>query len=136
MNKKKKGTGIDSEFKSKPGFSGNPIIISFKYMDKNYYSVKNIPQSDWDIFFDFLYNISNMTWGQMEQDKHHFISLDSLNAEAYRNFQLFAARYSDNLFSFRIDGKKRLYGLVYESVFYILWYDREHKICPSKLKHT
>jgi hypothetical protein len=36
----------------------------------------------------------------------------------------------------RFTGKQRLYGLLRENIFYVIWWDPLHEICPSKLKNT
>lgn len=36
----------------------------------------------------------------------------------------------------RIGAKKRLYGFVRDDAFEVLWWDPEHEVCPSTLKHT
>ncbi|WPW29276.1 hypothetical protein P6B95_19070 [Streptomyces atratus] len=33
-------------------------------------------------------------------------------------------------------GKQRLYGFLLGNVFHVLWWDPEHEVYPSKLKHT
>ncbi|WP_406731779.1 hypothetical protein [Streptomyces sp. NBC_01794] len=33
-------------------------------------------------------------------------------------------------------GKQRLYGFLVANVFHVLWWDPEHEVYPSKLKHT
>lgn len=36
----------------------------------------------------------------------------------------------------RVNGKYRIYGILREHIFYVLWIDREHEMYPSQLKHT
>lgn len=38
--------------------------------------------------------------------------------------------------AYRITAKERVWGLLVEDVFYLLWWDPEHEVCPSHLKHT
>jgi hypothetical protein len=42
----------------------------------------------------------------------------------------------DTLFSFRVTGATRVFGVVRREYLRVLWYDPDHKVCPSKLKHT
>jgi len=37
---------------------------------------------------------------------------------------------------FRLGGELRLYGFRYGNVFHVVWWDPEHVIWPSQLKHT
>lgn len=36
----------------------------------------------------------------------------------------------------RLQGEPRLYGFLHGHVFHIIWWDPEHQVWPSKLKHT
>ena len=31
----------------------------------------------------------------------------------------------------RIDEKKRIFGFRVDSVYYIIWFDRDHSVCPE-----
>jgi len=42
----------------------------------------------------------------------------------------------DALYSLRLSGKLRLWGVRDRSVLQLLWYDPEHQVCPSPLKNT
>ncbi len=80
---------------------------------------------------------STMTWGQIEQDRHrdHVVSMDSLIKEARdRLIELQLDDYP--LMRFRFDGLKRLYGIRTGRFFQVLWWDPQHKVCPSQKKHT
>lgn len=43
---------------------------------------------------------------------------------------------ADEIFSLRIDGPTRVFGVIDDLVFYLLWYDRNHEICPAPKKNT
>ncbi|NKZ71058.1 hypothetical protein GTA09_15285 [Rhodococcus hoagii] len=43
---------------------------------------------------------------------------------------------ADNICRLSLGGKPRLYGLRFEHVIALLWWDPEHEIWPSQLKHT
>jgi hypothetical protein len=40
----------------------------------------------------------------------------------------------DYLWAFRSDGTHRIWGILSDGVFYVLWNDPEHKICPVEKK--
>lgn len=40
------------------------------------------------------------------------------------------------LWELRLAGKPRVWGLRSGYVFYPVWWDPEHTVCPSKLRHT
>ncbi len=39
-------------------------------------------------------------------------------------------------YSLRLSGKKRMWGIKDNNIFWILWWDPFHEICPSFKKHT
>lgn len=80
---------------------------------------------------------STRTWGEIEHDRHrdHEICMDSLCKEARQRLQ--QLKLDDfPLFRFRFDGLKRLYGIRMGRFFQVLWWDPQHKVCPSQKKHT
>lgn len=42
----------------------------------------------------------------------------------------------DSLVRFRLDGTTRVYGARERNEFHFLWWDRDHEVWPSQLKHT
>lgn len=36
----------------------------------------------------------------------------------------------------RLTGRQRLYGFLAGAVFHVVWWDPDHKIWPSRLRHT
>ena len=80
-----------------------------------------------------------MTWGAIENEpkgrgrgsKNHEIEVSRIIPEAQeRLVELHKADY-DVLFSLRVSGKIRIWGIREGRVFQILWFDFEHEICPS-----
>jgi hypothetical protein len=42
----------------------------------------------------------------------------------------------DEMYSVRVTGKERIYTIRHGQVFHIIWFDKDHEICPSRKKHT
>ncbi|HUT99750.1 MAG TPA: hypothetical protein VM054_11845 [bacterium] len=42
----------------------------------------------------------------------------------------------DEIVRFRLSGEERIWGLLVEGVFNVIFWDPEHEVCPSELKHT
>jgi hypothetical protein len=91
---------------------------------------------------DFLCSIGNLTWseikGQMtggksgRHKKHHHHEFSSLCKEAQdRLAELKHDERFEDLFRFRLGGKKRLWGFLLGNVFYVLWWDSEHQVYPT-----
>ena len=83
-----------------------------------------------------LQQYETMTWGEIEGEGSHFINVDNCSQEARRRLREIELDDLEQLFSLRIGGRERIFGRRGGSVFYVLWWDPDHKISPSKMKHT
>jgi len=52
--------------------------------------------------------------------------------------RLEAMRLSDQtrIWALRTQGRPRLWGFLVDNVFHVVWWDPEHEVWPSQLKHT
>lgn len=68
---------------------------------------------------------------------NHFINAEKLPKKEKVAFEKrgFKDQF-DEVFSLRLSGEERLFGVVDLNKFYVLWYDAEHKFFPVKLKHA
>lgn len=86
-----------------------------------------------------LAHFESMTWGEISAAKkqHHYITWDALSPEGRAVLET-ACRDEERetLFSFRLSGTERVYGLRLEGVLSLLVWDPEHKVCLSELKNT
>jgi hypothetical protein len=62
--------------------------------------------------------------------------VDKLVPEARRRLIQLKLEDIDELLSLRLSGKQRVWGILSEGVAALLWWDPDHRICPSRLKHT
>lgn len=69
------------------------------------------------------------TGGKDRHKKHHSQSWDSLCAEAQTRW-VEIERDEDELFRFRAGGTGRVWGYRSGQVFFVVWWDPEHKIYP------
>lgn len=89
-----------------------------------------------------MISYESMTWNEIIRETHdksgkschHYITeLNSYTSEAQRKLKQYEKIYSiDRLFSLRIDNKRRLIGFLEKGIFYIFWYDQEHKSTRTK----
>lgn len=78
-----------------------------------------------------------MTWQQIEEGTgSHPIEMEDLCSDARKRLADLKQDDLDELFSLRISGKERVWGIREEHVLRILWWDPEHSVCPSEKKHT
>lgn len=86
-----------------------------------------------------LQSYEGMTWGEIQSSSggkthgtnSHFEKMSELCKEARKRAEELHI-YEDYIFSLRLDGKKRLFGLIEDGVFLVIWYDPNHEIYPSE----
>ena len=83
-----------------------------------------------------LRQIDGMAWSEVEGGNHHSISIADLSKEAQQRLRDISQDDVDELFSFRITGKKRVFSIRHNNIAKLLWWDPRHQVCPSKKKHT
>ena len=62
---------------------------------------------------------------------HKFIPSAHLCPAAQRRLLDLRLDEFDELFRFRLGNLERLWGVIHLDVFYPVWWDPEHKVCPS-----
>lgn len=84
-----------------------------------------------------LRNFETMTWNEIKRcGGNHSIELTSLSAEARARLEEIRHNDEDALFSFRLSGRERVWGIRREALLHLLWWDPKHEVCPSHRKHT
>ena len=66
----------------------------------------------------------------------HLIRLDRLIPKARKRLREIKEDDLDELMSFRISSKERVWCIQSENIMRILWWDPRHEVCPSQLKGT
>lgn len=91
---------------------------------------------------EFLTEMERLTWREVRAQiaggerrrgpKHKFIPRDHIVPEAQARLRELELDDFDELFRFRLAGPERLWGVLHGSprVFYPIWWDPDHKICP------
>jgi hypothetical protein len=82
-----------------------------------------------------LQNFETMTWSEIRNGSH-MVSVDDLIRPARKRLEELKLDDLDYLFSLRLAGKERVWGILEGNIFNILWWDPLHKICPAPKKHT
>lgn len=84
-----------------------------------------------------LTQFEGRTWGDIESDRrNHAVETASVGKAAQA--RLVEIRQDDvaSLFSLRLSGRERVWGIREGALFRLLWWDPEHSVYPSKKKHT
>ena len=90
--------------------------------------------------FPKLKEFEKLTWREIEDFKHgeknktnsHSIEVSKLCKEAQNRLKNLNMDDVDEIYSLRLEGKLRIFGLRELNCLKILWIDREHEVCPSK----
>ncbi len=106
------------------------------------WSIKNF--DFYEEIFDKLVSYEGMTWSEIQASSggkrngtnSHFESVSDLTKDAQKRIRDLHMYDVDQLFSLRLGGQERLYGILENGVFYVLWYDKYHEVYKSNLKHT
>ncbi len=81
-----------------------------------------------------------MTWGEVTSGSggrtagtnSHAVPVQNLARKARKRLVEIKQDDLDELFSLRIGGRKRVFGIRDDPTFHILWYDPHHEVYPSK----
>lgn len=82
-----------------------------------------------------LQSFETQTWAQIEGSNNHSVDLDKCIKDASDRLAELDIN-EDSLFSLRLTGKQRIWGIKDVAILRILWWDPEHEVCPSKKKGT
>lgn len=86
-----------------------------------------------------LKDFEGQTWQQIDKHsngKNHFIEFSRMCKEAQERAIKLHLDQFDSLYSLRLSGTLRLFGLLDDGEYSIIWYDCDHEICPSTKRHT
>jgi len=83
-----------------------------------------------------LGGFETQTWADIKGPNNHAIPKNEICKDAQKRLIEINQDDIDKLFSFHLSGKKRVWGIQDRSFFKVLWWDPDHKICPSFKKHT
>lgn len=86
-----------------------------------------------------LLNFERLTWKEiLVRDRHwnHRITIDKLVPSAKKALAKTPFKDVDQVVSLRLTGKERVFGVMENEVFNVLWWDPDHKVCPAPKKQT
>jgi len=126
-----------------PDIKDETIKFSFKYYDTdtNKYCISNWNTSDILRTLVRFQEINKKTYLDMYRDKfvYNFHPVDWAQTTKKDGFPTENANQIDP-YQFSIlgvnNGKARVFGCFANNIFYIVWFDYNHEIWPSPLKHT
>ena len=98
---------------------------------------KNINADEiWDIFSVKIKDKEHINWNELKSAGSHNVEYSNLTKIAQKRLAEIGQNDIDELFSLRLTGKTRIWGIRDRYQLKILWWDPEHKVCLSQKKHT
>jgi hypothetical protein len=80
-----------------------------------------------------LYDYESMKWSELDGPSgSHSVDIDQICKEV-KAIKMF---HVEGLFSVRITGEERVWGVKDVAILRVLWWDPNHQVCPSQKKHT
>jgi len=94
------------------------------------------------MFFDaisYLRGIESQKWGEILTDtsgrknntRNHGIAIDTLCLEAQTRASELKLDEFEMLISIAISSRARIWGILLDSVFFIVWFDPRHEVYPT-----
>lgn len=127
--------------KSADSYLNRPPLWSFAKMDCAYEKWGlNHTEDLFTEVIEKLHSFEGMTWGEIIQasggrkygTNHHFDNVSELIPEAQRRWGKLGYEEYDQVFSLRLDATRRLFGILLDGVFSVVWYDQRHEIYKMK----
>lgn len=84
-----------------------------------------------------LHHFESMTWATIESNTgSHFVEIAGLSKSAQQRLEQLGKSETGRLFSLRVTGRTRIWGVRKVARLELLWWDPHHSVCPSALSHT
>ena len=121
-----------------PEYKGGILAWRFNAVDKGGpFAWSNLTCSDMHKnVIENLADFETMDQVALQERGCHDIAIGNLCEKARERLLELNLDDLDDLFSLRLDGKKRVFCIRRPTYMRVLWWDPEHAVCPSKKKHT
>jgi hypothetical protein len=95
-------------------------------------------QEEWvEYIHPHLKQMEQITWAEVDKlssgsghKMHHGHEITDLVKEAQYRWKIIGLEEYDSVFRFRLGGTKRAWGYIVQSHFFMVWWERHHKIYP------
>ena len=120
------------------GVMENKPVWSFALLDfGGSWSFPNIDTASLRKVLERFRSLESMTWKEIESTTgSHVIEISSIIRSAQETLEELHLDDATDLFSLRIQGRERIWGIRDNHILRILWWDPNHEICPSEKRNT
>jgi hypothetical protein len=77
-----------------------------------------------------------MTWQEHYKNGSHLVKIVKILPSMQKRLIEIEKEDLDELYSLRLSGKKRIWGIKESNILWLLWWDPNHEICQSAPKNT
>lgn len=109
----------------------NPVF-SFKYTDPNKWQLSEWTSLEIDDLFKFFKLMESLSWKQVKMHS----GLRYKNIDGYPNINNSEVSEDVSICELRICKVKRIHGFRSGNVFCVIWFDRDHSVCPEGKNRT
>lgn len=130
----------EPRFAAEPQIEGAPLAWRFSSADRDgpfAWDVTKIAEAGFlEMVLAKLRDLEHLSLGEFRNQGSHPVPLGGLAKEAKDRLVAIQFDDLDELFSFRVQGKERVWCIQDRHIMRILWWDPGHKVCPSLKKRT
>jgi hypothetical protein len=83
-----------------------------------------------------IFECQKLTWQELQQTKSHLVNVADLVPEAQKRLDKIKKDDLDQLYSLRLSGRERIWGIKEGNIFWLFCWDPGHEVCLSHKKHT
>lgn len=118
------------KLKSLESLSGDEFGCILKIVHQNFF---------WHYLFPLLKQIESKKWHELEKEtfgrknksKHHWVDIKDIIKPAQNRLLELKMDDHEQIYSLRLTGTQRIWGIRQQNYFRLLWFDFDHDICPS-----
>ena len=134
--------------KTKKPKSSSVVSADNRKLVWNVSKVDNDGQWGWDqvncsYFFqeiwEKMHDFEKKKWSEIlgrDHRKNHKIQARKIIGDAQKRLEELGHDDQEELVSFRLTGRQRLWAIQSGTEAFLLWWDPNHEICPSRLRNT
>ena len=83
-----------------------------------------------------LRDFESMTWQEIISGGSHNIEVYKLITDAQKRLEVLNLNDLEELFSLRLEGVKRIWGILERGILHIIWYDPKHEVYVVPKRYT
>jgi hypothetical protein len=86
--------------------------------------------------FHKIFDSQKLSWQTLRDNGSHLVQVGDLCSKAQKRLFELSKDDCDELFSLRVTGRQRIWGIKDGNILWLLWWDPDHEVCPSYKKRT